>query len=67
MTESLIEGLIWIFDIGHFSKIWKKTNLSNFLKFFQCILLALKTSHVLVRYAMFLYDMRQGGMASDGK
>lgn len=31
----------------------------------ECFLLAIKTSHVLVRYGMFLYDMRQGGMASD--
>jgi hypothetical protein len=28
--------------------------------FFKCFILSLKTLHILIRYGMFLYDMRQG-------
>lgn len=31
----------------------------------ECVLLSIRTVHVLIRYGMFLYDMRQGGMASE--
>uniref|UniRef100_A0AAG5DA22 E3 ubiquitin-protein ligase AMFR n=1 Tax=Anopheles atroparvus TaxID=41427 RepID=A0AAG5DA22_ANOAO len=31
----------------------------------ECILLAIRTLHVLIRYGMFLHDMRQGGIANE--
>ncbi|XP_055538492.1 E3 ubiquitin-protein ligase AMFR-like [Wyeomyia smithii] len=31
----------------------------------ECVLLSIRTSHVLIRYAMFLYDMRQGGISHE--
>ncbi|XP_053672554.1 E3 ubiquitin-protein ligase AMFR-like [Anopheles nili] len=31
----------------------------------ECILLGIRTLHVLIRYGMFLHDMRQGGMANE--
>lgn len=37
----------------------------NFLFYFQCVLLAIRTLHVLIRYGMFLYDMRQGGITNE--
>jgi autocrine motility factor receptor len=33
--------------------------------YFQCIILAVRTLHVLIRYGMFLYDMRQGAISND--
>lgn len=30
-------------------------------------MLTIRTLHVLIRYGMFLYDMRQGGIATEGK
>jgi hypothetical protein len=32
---------------------------------FQCLILAIRTLHVLIRYGMFLYDMRQGAISND--
>nr|XP_029725905.1 E3 ubiquitin-protein ligase AMFR-like isoform X2 [Aedes albopictus] len=31
----------------------------------ECVLLSIRTLHVLIRYAMFLYDMRQGGITHE--
>ncbi|XP_041768897.1 E3 ubiquitin-protein ligase AMFR-like isoform X2 [Anopheles merus] len=31
----------------------------------ECILLSIRTLHVLIRYGMFLHDMRQGGIANE--
>lgn len=31
----------------------------------QCLILAIRTLHVLIRYGMFLYDMRQGAINND--
>ncbi|XP_052896643.1 E3 ubiquitin-protein ligase AMFR-like [Anopheles moucheti] len=31
----------------------------------ECILLGIRTLHVLIRYGMFLHDMRQGGIANE--
>ncbi|XP_053690401.1 E3 ubiquitin-protein ligase AMFR-like [Sabethes cyaneus] len=31
----------------------------------ECVLLSIRTLHVLIRYAMFLYDMRQGGISHE--
>ncbi|XP_037041784.1 E3 ubiquitin-protein ligase AMFR-like, partial [Bradysia coprophila] len=31
----------------------------------ECVLLTIRTLHVLIRYGMFLYDMRQGGMSAE--
>ena len=32
---------------------------------FKCLILAIRTLHVLIRYGMFLYDMRQGAISND--
>uniref|UniRef100_A0A182NH56 E3 ubiquitin-protein ligase AMFR n=1 Tax=Anopheles dirus TaxID=7168 RepID=A0A182NH56_9DIPT len=31
----------------------------------ECVLLGIRTLHVLIRYGMFLHDMRQGGIANE--
>ncbi|XP_058458333.1 E3 ubiquitin-protein ligase AMFR-like [Malaya genurostris] len=31
----------------------------------ECVLLSIRTLHVLIRYGMFLYDMRQGGITHE--
>lgn len=33
----------------------------------QCVMLTIRTLHVLIRYGMFLYDMRQGAISTEGK
>lgn len=32
---------------------------------FQCVLLGIRTTHVLTRYIIFLYDMRHGGINNE--
>lgn len=45
--------------------LWSCLRNLNFL--LQCLILAIRTLHVLIRYGMFLYDMRQGAISNDCK
>uniref|UniRef100_A0A7G3AB75 Putative e3 ubiquitin ligase n=1 Tax=Lutzomyia longipalpis TaxID=7200 RepID=A0A7G3AB75_LUTLO len=57
-----LSGLMFIICIG--VGLFSGINTFSFMVA-ECILLSIRTLHVLVRYGLFLYDMRNGGLSGE--